>query len=235
MAMEQYKRELINKINLQIKQQETYQKQNLATIERFKKNNKTKFTCDKIVSLNKTVEESVNKLKDLKKELILIRRGDKDDEIRQSIHDSYTQSKQRTQENLQKKKERKEERQKKKEQYNTYCKDNRKAWRKERQKYRDSKRGYGYYCYLISSIPHYLEENLQTMPHNKGYIWKGVWLFGKLPKEPGKPCVMFDRKNRNLLLIHEFTPYETKIWEKRGKNRKVLVKHEYRKKQNFNL
>ena len=59
------------------------------------------------------------------------------------------------------------------------------------------------------------------MPNNKGYIWRGVHFYGELPEESG-PRVMFE-KQRGLLLIHEYTPREYRLYEKEGKNRKKMV------------
>jgi len=229
--MEQHRRRYINQLNLQIKDQETYQKQNCATIERFRNSNATEFTRNKLSSLKGAVEKSERNLEELKKEVTMIRSGSKDEEIRQKVQCVQEASKKHVQEKLQRKKEKQAvvENQKKKAQKRYSM--NRRAWKNDRQKQRDYRYGYKRFCKIVSSIPDYLEKNLKGMPNNKGYIFRGVWLLGRLPAEPRQARWMFERKNKNLLLIHEITETEIKIWEKKGKGRKTLFSTQYRKKK----
>ena len=84
-------------------------------------------------------------------------------------------------------------------------------------------RSYRHFCRACSSIPDYMLRNLSEMPNNKGYFWKSVACYGDLPAERGKPTVLFDRKRGGIMVIHEWTPNEYKVYEKKGKDRKVLV------------
>ena len=67
------------------------------------------------------------------------------------------------------------------------------------------------------------------MPNNKGYIWRNVYLYGYLPEEKG-PRVLFE-KIGNVLVIHEHTDTEYKIFNKNGRDKKVLVHKQIKKKQ----
>lgn len=84
-------------------------------------------------------------------------------------------------------------------------------------------RSYRHFCRACSSIPDYMLRNLSEMPNNKGYFWKSVACYGDLPAERGKPTVLFDRRRGGIMVIHEWTPNEYKVYEKKGKDRKVLV------------
>lgn len=53
------------------------------------------------------------------------------------------------------------------------------------------------------SIPDYIEEKLDNLPADKGYIWRDIWCFGKLPKERDHALTMFE-KQYNRMYIHEY-------------------------------
>ena len=40
-----------------------------------------------------------------------------------------------------------------------------------------------YFYKVTDSIPDYIEKNLSEMPNNKGYIWRGMFIYGHLPPE----------------------------------------------------
>jgi hypothetical protein len=72
-------------------------------------------------------------------------------------------------------------------------------------------------------IPKRIYNKLSKMPNNKGYIWKGVYLFGFLPPEAKKPVVLFERVERDIIHIHEYTLTNYKVYKKSGDNRKTLL------------
>jgi hypothetical protein len=79
---------------------------------------------------------------------------------------------------------------------------------------------------ISNSIPKYIENNLKEMPSNKGYIFKGIWCFGKLPAENNN-LTMFEKLPNDILKIHEITYNKNnknyKIFKKNGKNKKNLI------------
>lgn len=88
-----------------------------------------------------------------------------------------------------------------------------------------------YYLKVCNSIPDYMLKNLDEMPNNKGYIWRDVVCYGKKASEPGKPVVLFEKKKDGLMIIHEWSKTECKIWHKQGKERKVLESSRKRKQK----
>jgi len=100
---------------------------------------------------------------------------------------------------------------------------------------------YDRYIKLCNSIPEYIERNLKEMPLNKGYIWKGLWCLGKLPKENTDQVIMFEKSYNGILRIHEIDNDYTRIYEKKGKEKKILISElarsnfikEYRKKMGY--
>lgn len=86
---------------------------------------------------------------------------------------------------------------------------------------KDIRAGERYYYKVIESLPDYMAKNLKTMPNNKGYLWRGVAFYGELPKIQWEPTILFEKQGP-VMVIHESTKTETRIYEKVGKDPKVL-------------
>lgn len=77
----------------------------------------------------------------------------------------------------------------------------RKANRESKFNYR---REYSNYMNKANSLPNNLKNKLETMPYNKGIIFKGIWFYGKQDPEYGKPQIMIER-NGNHTYHHVYT------------------------------
>jgi hypothetical protein len=86
------------------------------------------------------------------------------------------------------------------------------------------KREYNWLCRMDNYMPSYMKQNLENMPNNKGYIWKGIHYFGHLaPEEPLDTVSLFEKQNQKLY-IHEYTKEYYRIFEKAEKTKpKVLI------------
>jgi len=106
--------------------------------------------------------------------------------------------------------------------------------RSNRQTKRDIRYCYKHYNKSVNSIPNYMKKNLSEMPNNKGYIWRGVHLYGDLPYNRRQPRLLFE-KMRGVMYIHEYTDRRDgvvyKKFEKIGKNRKTQVHQSFKKKK----
>ena len=80
-------------------------------------------------------------------------------------------------------------------------------------------------------MPDYMKRNLADMPNNKGYYWKSVACYGEKPAEKGKPLVLFDRKKGGVMVIHEWSDTEYRVYHKQGKEKKVLQSTQMRSKK----
>ena len=83
------------------------------------------------------------------------------------------------------------------------------------------------YYSICETIPDYMFEKLETMPCNRGYIWKGIHLYGMMPAEfleddKRESLIMFDKKNKDLTVIHEWKNNNYSMYNKVG-TRKNLV------------
>ena len=97
------------------------------------------------------------------------------------------------------------------------------ADRENRFREKDMQRAYMQYLNIVDTIPDYISKNLDEMPNNKGYIWRGIQCYGK-QAEGGNSnsTILFEKQKGGLLIIHDRTATEYKIFHKKGKDKKVL-------------
>lgn len=113
-------------------------------------------------------------------------------------------------------------------------------YKKENQLRRDDrmlqyhmKKEWEWLCKQDERLPDYIRTNLQKMPNNKGYIFKGIWYFGFLPAESKDLLIMFERPmGGDKQLIHEICKNKYhKIYHKNSNGQNVLLSE----KKLFNL
>jgi hypothetical protein len=61
-------------------------------------------------------------------------------------------------------------------------------------------REYDYYDNISESIPEFIKEKLPKLPANEGYIWRGMTLYGELPKS-SQICTLVEPK-KGYTLVH---------------------------------
>ena len=81
----------------------------------------------------------------------------------------------------------------------------------------------------MDTLPEYINNNLKTMPNNKGYVWRNMYFYGFLPKENNNVTILFE-KRKDVLIIHEIDDKYHKIYSKRGKDRRILISETLRNK-----
>lgn len=221
--MDNKRRRERNRIYNEIKLLEGYISTNEATIERTRKSSfDTEFAVTKVKKLKLKNEEHRQTILDFKERLGKLRLGELDEEIKAEFdrNSSILNSKEKARkERIHNEKTENEEKKKQSRAFYQASKDSDRSFYRKKC---DMDRTFKYYQRCLDSIPDYMIQKLQNMPQNKGYIWRGVYCYGDLPVEEGKPIVMFER-HKNVLLIHEWTKTEYKKFEKIGKDRKKLV------------
>ena len=116
----------------------------------------------------------------------------------------------------------------KKKQIDEVYKKDSKIKRTEKYIKKDINRSHKHFLRSIGSLPYNLKKNLKNMPNNKGYIWKNIHFYGKLPAENNN-LIMFEKKRNGNLLIHEYIKNWYTLKEKRGRTVRVIKKPVYRK------
>ena len=71
------------------------------------------------------------------------------------------------------------------------------------------------------TLPSYMQENLVTMPNNKGYVWRGVYFFGKQLPEKNEPTIIFER-SRGCMFIHKWWSNKWEKSKKQGQTTRVV-------------
>jgi len=111
---------------------------------------------------------------------------------------------------------------------NTY-----KKLRKERRTERWNKKKYGNYFNKyrdnVARLPPNIKENLENMPNNKGYIFRGIYFFGKNLPEEKEPVIMFE-KVYNKFYIHKFYDKKTQLHCKKNGKVEFVSEKPYKKK-----
>jgi hypothetical protein len=169
----------------------------------------------------KNVERDM-RLRDLERRLFLLERGLLDDELEEEHQKTKTEISRKEdiakKRKLQIKKDEDERKEKSKEYYNTIKAGN----RQQRTNNYIMDAEYHKYMRALNSIPEYIKEKLKKMPYNRGFIWKGIHLYGERDPEVGRPVVLTEKKRNNLCVIHEWTDTKHYTWYKYGNSRKVL-------------
>lgn len=78
-----------------------------------------------------------------------------------------------------------------------------------------------------ASVPDYILDNLKDMPNNKGYIWRGIVCYGRKPSE-SEDTIIFEKFKGGVMNIYETTKDTRHVYQKIGKNQKVLISKETR-------
>lgn len=220
-----------------IKEIENYKKRNDETISRFKKqSNQSSFELKQIEKLTLSNQNFEKELNELNKKLEDIISGKLDFDLKKLI----TDTKNNKIKDDEKQKNKMIEKDKKDKNDKQFISQSFKINGNRNDEYFMNKE-YDRYLKLCNSIPEYILRNLKEMPCNKGYIWKGLWCFGELPEENTRQVIMFEKLYNGVLKIYEIDDDYRRIYEKKGKDRKILISEEprsnfikeYRKSKSF--
>lgn len=97
----------------------------------------------------------------------------------------------------------------------------------KRKKY-EMKKKQDFFFNSCFSIPEYMSSKLENMPNNKGYIWKDIYLFGKLPPDKNQKKIVLFEKKYDKLFIHEWYENYFDKWEKSNNGKRVLISRKYK-------
>lgn len=221
-----------NSIKLEINDCQKFIKRSKETIGRLKHTNLgVEFTKNQIDKLKTSISEKEEILSVLNSKIVIVDKGGLDNEINMEHVKNENRKKKLDQYRETITKENQKKKQEKKDKCKKYWDGIVGATRSERQKEKDIRYAQSYFEKTCDNLPEYMKRNLADMPNNKGYIWKGIYFYGDLPEESG-PRVLFEKRKGGLLIIHEYTDKEYKIFEKNGKERKrFLEKYDRKKKQ----
>lgn len=238
----EHRRHFIHELNIKIKQLNHYNKKDVEKIERFSAATDD-FCIKHIKNAERCIRERDEEIIDCTNRIKMCREGKLDDTFKAESNKNKQEAEQHRKEKSDKYRLLAEDKKQKTEELHAYYKKQRDEDRQFRTIKKEVDRAYRYYINVTGSIPEHLLKKLKDMPNNKGYIYRGRgytfrgeevtgdnFLYGQKPAEKNKPITMFE-KNRNILYIHEWGDTYYKLFEKVGKNRKELVRHDQRKKK----
>ena len=230
--MEVKRRELRNKLHIEKKSIELGLIRDKNTTKQLKHSNfNIDFCTEKIQKIKEDNIIKSEKLESIIRDISELENGMLDDKITEITKQNKNESNIRDKKALNAKILKNEEKSKKKEISEEYwhkIKENNKIQSQNR---RDIRYAYKLYNKSIETLPEYMSKNLEEMPCNKGYIWRGCQFYGKLKEQRNQPVVLFEKSCKNILLIHEITQQEHKIFQKEGKDRKFLHSNIIRSKK----
>ena len=170
-----------------------------------------------------------DRIKECEEKIVLLDKGQLDQEINDELSKN-TQDLRLQEKNAIKKKSDAQVAKKEKEERG-WAKIN-KENRENRNRGREVRNGYSYFMRTSNKLPNYMKRNLKEMPNNKGYIFRDIQFYGELPTEKG-PRVLFEKPNHDTLWIHEWDDTMYRKYEKKGKEKKRLIKKEKRRLLNI--
>ena len=230
--MESRRRTIRNKLNIEIRDANTFVTRSEDTIRRLKNSDMgEEYVLKQIDKLKIAISDKKELVEKLNKELLKVDYGGMDDEIDKEYKNTKSIIHKKQKETARIKAVKNDAKQADKEISQKYWKSTVATSRAYRQKMRDIRYAHKYSCKVASELPPYMQKNLSEMPNNKGYIWRGVHFYGGLPEQQG-PRVMFEKQRGGILVIHEHTNREYRRYEKQGKNRKTLVHKEVKRQKN---
>lgn len=210
-----------NRLAVEIKRLQRCDEVDVATLNRLRGQMETPYILgqiEKLLEKSKARQEELGQLKTRMEEVVA---GTLDTELFKEEQEEHNLAKEKTSVTLQRKKDIAQKKAEQSVVSKAYYQSSRKSDRQNRYNVRSQKRSYQHFVRACNSIPDYMRRNLKEMPNNKGYFWKSVACYGERPAEPGQPTVLFDRK-KGLLVIHEWTAREYRLYHKKGRDRKVL-------------
>jgi len=93
-----------------------------------------------------------------------------------------------------------ERRQKKKDATYKKCRQENRSNRWDKKKY---KIYYSKFCRAVDTLPDYMLSNLKQMPNNKGYLWRGIIVYGEKKPVKDEPVMLFEKRH-GVLWIHKY-------------------------------
>ena len=223
--MQKFKKIFVDELEEQLEESEKWLKNKENALNLSIRNQLAKSIIDKnkadVEQLNKKIDNFKNKLQNIDSDEMYL-------EIISYTYDIllYDYNVKKKESNSDKKRALKDANEKKKID-EVYKKDS-KIKRTEKYRKKDMDRSYKHFLRSVDSLPYNLKKNLKNMPNNKGYIWKNVHFYGKLPTEDDN-LIMFEKKRNGNLLIHEYIKNWYTLKEKRGRIVKVIKNPVYRK------
>ena len=221
----------VNKIRNQIRNMKAYIQNDVDTIERFRKlNTKDGYYTSQIEYKRLKNADRENEIIILEKRILDVQKGIFDEELIDAEKFILNEISIKKEEDKRKKDEELLHQKAGIMIAKTFEQSCRRSDRNVKYNNREIEKNWQYFVKSRDSIPDYILKKLKSMPNNKGYIWKTIYCYGEKPAVIGEPVILFETQKDGLLVIHETTNSEYKIWHKKGTLKKYLYSSTPRRK-----
>ena len=219
--MDKKRRILYNETVLEIKRLKKLNANDGNTIDRFRhKVGEVEYNKEQVNKINTRISERLDKIKELETKLDDIDEGKLDTFINNTyevnLHDINLKSQYKTM----KKQATKEQKQRDKDLYESRRKSDYNSNKTFFKIEKEMQQTYRYYQKTCQYIPQHIKDKVKNQPNNKGFIWRGIYMYGyKAPfGNPDNTSLL--EKQGNILYIHECFPDKYKVWKKTENNRR---------------
>lgn len=211
-----------NNLNTEIKSLKTHVSRSKNTLLRFKNYEQTDETLSKMARLRDEIADKESTIAEYTLRLSTIDSGAYDDELYEdfvSNNDAELSKAEKRRLEKEKKKEWEEAAKKRSMEFYQKNRENRGA---DKRLERDMNKTDFHFWKTVDKIPDYMTKNLKNMPNNKGYIYRGMRLYGQKPAEEGKPVELEESLGKGNLRVHVIDDEYTRIYQKKGRRRTLL-------------
>ena len=215
-----------NQLVDEIKQIDLTMSRDISSIDKLKHSRMDiAFVQNSIIKINLKVEDKKLRKKQLQEDLVKLDQGELDDDIQSEYNKSKLLINQKNEEHKNKRAVIAKQKADDEEKTTAINQHNRQVNNNIKQQNRDIKYEEKRFFKMVETIPIYIDKNLDDMPTNKGYIWRGILLFGKQHTiiNKNEPLLVFDKQNKDNLLIHEWSETDYSLYKKIGKNPKTAI------------
>jgi len=230
--MDKKRRVLYNETILEIKRLKNLNRNDDNTINRFRyKVGDIEYNKEQVNKLTVKISERLDKIKELETKLDDIDKGKLDTFLNNMYDSNLNDINLKSQHKTIKKQANREQKKRDKELYElrrkTEYNSNKSFYKNER----EMQQTYRYYQKTCQYIPQHIKDKVKRQPNNKGFIWRGIYMYGYKTSSGNPENVSLIEKQGKDLYIHEFFPDRYKIWKKNENRRKELVFTQDRKRK----
>ena len=232
---EQRKIDEKRKVNEEIRILNKYNEVDNATIGRFRTMSKNdSFVLTQLTKLEKQISERNTKIEELTERLTKLEAGELDDEIEADLKRISFEISEKNKVTTIKKKMEAELKNKDKKMSKEFYDLERKSDKMDKQWFYKSAQKH--FEHANDTLPEYISRDLNKMPCNTGYSWKGVYFFGKRPEISNVYTITENRKG--MKIINRWTKDYYNVYQKEGKENELLISSTPRRKvetKNYNI
>ena len=224
---EQRKIDSKRKVNEEIRILTKYNEVDNATIGRFRTMSKNDlFVQTQLTKLEKQIAERNSKIEELNNRLTKLETGELDEEIDADLKRISFEIAEKSKATTLKKKLEAELKSQDKKMSKEYNDQERKSDKLDKEWYYKSAQKH--FDYANETLPEYITRDLNKMPCNTGYSWKGVYFFGKRPEISNVWTVTENRKG--MKIIYRWSKDFNNVYNKEGKKDEILISSAPRRK-----